>query len=423
MFAAASPNADLDALRKLLADNARQDFASHNYSKNHVSMTLTALYFLGGTRQGAKAVMEECVRYYTDVVVSDLAKSDVPVYGALMDFSVNIDTEADLWGKCVGDRSKFSVAARYLRDTFPQDGEGTEKRTWLAQYLSNAHIRTCLASSAFHGLIRIAYGLDCGSDVDVICGVATIITSAILPPAPLDGADFTAEVKTSLDSALEDSKLTGCDFYAGTKKGGVDGRVQVIWQQESFVKTLPRLDGDQLERVFWNLQDSALWLFDHYHDFSALHGVDGMVALRRVLDEVRGPIEPHVIGEMLSGFWAYFLAVALTLPDNKKRRNHRKLEDNGREVPETSEEELSKAGLMAIVVPVLETAHKFREEMPSTYWEHLVKLLYALFCIVYHARETAKMLPEKKHLAEHANQLERRCIALALREAKVSAVV
>jgi hypothetical protein len=418
MFAAASPNADLHSLHKQLLTNARQDFASHHYSKNHVSMTLTALYFLGGTQQAAKPVMEECVRYYTDVVIPDLAKSAVPSYGAPMDLSVNIDTEADLWGKCLGDRTKTSVAARYLRDTFPKDGDGTEKRTWLARYLSDPHIRTCLASAAFHGTIRIAYGLDCGCDEDVIFGLATIITNAVRPLAPLDGAVFTAEVSPSLKSAMDDSKLTGCDFTGARK--GIDGRVEMIWKQEAFVKTLPRLDGNQLDRVLLNMQDGVLSVFDEYHDFTALHGVTGTAALRRVLDEVRGVVGTDVIGEMLDGFWAYAMGASLTLPQNEKRRKRERAQQQDSkkyEVPKVDGDELNKAGLMGIVVPVLETAHKYREEMQSTNFEHLVKLVYALVYIVWRTRAAEELLSQE---ARQADQLERRCIALALREAEVS---
>jgi hypothetical protein len=135
-----------------------------------------------------------------------------------------------------------------------------------------------IAAAAFHGLIRLAYGIETGHNGEIAAGLATLcaryaplgISLGAAPEAASTGAGF---VRIS-------SALTGCNFTGQ----GIIGRMQAAAADLNFIASLSRLDLPPAG-LLRDLARLAIRLYWQTADFTVLHLVTTCHAARVVFGE------------------------------------------------------------------------------------------------------------------------------------------
>ncbi|MEO6105461.1 MAG: questin oxidase family protein [Cyclobacteriaceae bacterium] len=129
----------LETLNELLADNQQYELLNgFDVSRNHVAMTLIALYRLGATSEQMKV-------YY-----SGKKKNENP---SLVDENVNINEEN--WYQYLGTSASASTSyIRFFTGKIKAEGVENALKCYLPKLISG------VAAHAYHPLIRLAYGAE-----------------------------------------------------------------------------------------------------------------------------------------------------------------------------------------------------------------------------------------------------------------------
>ena len=257
-------HATLPVLFRLL--DANRGIASSGQFSNHLPMALAALYRLGA----GIAQLESFDRFYQKAESSDLsavakhAESPRPV-------------------------NRFSVLSLHFEQRVAHEGACAV----MAELFTNMPFAP--ATGAFHALIRIAHGLDVGHAGEIAAGLAAYIDGHMPlengPTRPATATGVAAQL-AKMSPMLSDIEVKG-DF--------IIRHLSTVANDARFAEalTMPPASADLLQE----LAHAAIALYATTQDFTALHLVTGLHAVRTVFDHL-----PVALGRsLLPAVWRAFV--------------------------------------------------------------------------------------------------------------------
>ncbi|MFZ6766260.1 questin oxidase family protein [Undibacterium sp. Di26W] len=238
-------------LRHLLDEN-RQFALVGRGTANHCPMALTALAAMGASAER----LEEFFDYWRD-------HYSLPAETPLQQIDY-----AD-FASCLGNRPVFSGLQTCFLHRIAERGSSEVVREVLAA------IPVAPATTAFHALIRLSYGLQSGHDAEIAAGLAALVV-----------ANFAIDIAMHdhLPAAsVADGFKQIADHMGGKKfeRRMIAERMAAVTKDSRFVKSLPATPVTaQL------LDDLAGWAIAAYWqtgDFTILHMVTGVHAIRQLI--------------------------------------------------------------------------------------------------------------------------------------------
>jgi hypothetical protein len=232
-------------------------YGEHDFS-DHLPMTVTALRELGA----APDRVEEFAKTYRKRLrrkKAGKATIDGPLLSARF-----------------GDPTVYPAALNYFREAIASEGRAQV----LGEHLPE--LADSIATAAFHGVIRVAYGLIAGSDVETAAGLAYWHSQA----TPVKFARSIGAANNDSQTLLED---VAAAFAKHRKKLRLDQ--PTISERIAEVFAHPQL-GSVLNRAaaadvpFEQIAAVALRIYLASEDFTALHCVTGVHATRIIAEHV-----------------------------------------------------------------------------------------------------------------------------------------
>lgn len=233
------------------------EYGEHGFA-DHLPMAATALRQLGAT--------EETVDAFAKKYVKQLRRKKVGVK--------TIDPL--LLSARIGDPTVYPLALNFFLDAIENEGRAEV----FAKYLPE--LTGSIATAAFHGVIRTAFGLIADENVEIAAGLAYWWSRA-----------ETVSFSISIGAANDDHETLLADVAAAFKRNkrklSLDG--PTISERMAEVFAHPRI-GAVLNRAaaanvsFDNIAATALRIFLATEDFTALHCVTGAHAARVLCEHV-----------------------------------------------------------------------------------------------------------------------------------------
>ena len=193
------------------------------------------------------------------------------------------------WHEALGKRQYESAVTAKFDDDLRRRG----KLALLGDVVP--HLTIGLASEAFHGLIRVAYAVDSGDDVDIAGALASWVTGfSELPGAP--AAKRFAVASDAFDAIAADDRL------AGTIEGrSIAGRISKVNALPAFDDYRSSIDQPALP----DLARIAAKIFISTADFTALHLVTACHAVR-ILEPF---LAPQALDVLATAMLASYVAI------------------------------------------------------------------------------------------------------------------
>lgn len=253
-------------LRRLLDDNRRFDLTNRG-TVNHLPMALYALARIGATDE---RLIEYFRRWETTRALPRI-ESERPV-------------EQDDWARHIGDPAMFSALWAYFAHRVAEQGAGKV----IGQVFPR--VSGGIAAAAFHGLIRLAYGIEADHAGEIGAGLATLCARY---------ADLGLSQRADVVDRVEEgfariaAQLSGAPF-AGQ---GITGRMAAATADPRFSAgfSLPSFGAEFIS----DFARIAIALYWQTSNFTVLHLVTGTHAARVLFEAY-----PHLAsGEALAAFW------------------------------------------------------------------------------------------------------------------------
>ncbi len=286
----------LKTLNELLKDNQEYELLNGiDVDRNHVSMTLIALYGLG-------AEPEQMKTYYSskEKNLSDSIKKDI------------IDINDENWQQFLSAPESRSYI-RFFIDKIDTKSVDSMLRTYLPKLISG------LAAHAYHPLIRLAYGIDIKNDKEVAFAMAYFASTYHQgPTAVIDGMPRNLSEtlnKLTCDESLKKVVLTGSNIIE---------RIGQIFSNKAFLDILEPLKLDEIDPMK-TVSGVMLKTFEKIHHFTLLHGITSCHAMRIILPFLSD--QKKAVTEYSYSLFAAYLTVLLM----KKEANNKPLPQNNTE--------------------------------------------------------------------------------------------
>lgn len=199
------------------------------------------------------------------------------------------------WRRAIGTGRRFADLCGYFERAVADAGVDDTVSAHLPALLPG------VGSAAFHGVIRLAYALDSGGPRRVAAGLAYLADQFRPLGAPTGAPARSADPRDLLADLRNDGRLRAVELSGwniGTRMGAVAA-------SPAFADVIDRLAVDGA--TGGALADAALLVYASTGDFTALHMVTGLHALRR--------LEPYA-GEgpvLLRYGWQALAAAYLTI--------------------------------------------------------------------------------------------------------------
>lgn len=240
----------LSVLNRLLDDNIRFDLAGRG-TVNHLPMALLALSRLGASDER----LAEFFRWWEENRA--LPRRDGPAI------------EGD-WCRHIGDTAAFAALSDRFRRGIAERGADTVVAAVFPA------VAPGVAAAAFHGLIRLAYGIDAGHQGEIAAGLAALVARCDDLGLDFAGTRPAAPVEAALGRLAD---ALGAAEFAGN---GISGRMQAAAADRRFraAFSLPPLAPGLLDAV----ARAAIALYWQTANFTVLHMVTATHAARIVFD-------------------------------------------------------------------------------------------------------------------------------------------
>ncbi len=263
-------------LHRLLDDNVEFDLTGRG-TVNHLPMALVALARLGAV----PSRLEAYARWWRE-------------NRALPRVDSGFHVGRGDWRAHLGERQAFDALSACFR-------------AWIADAGADAVLRAVfpaldggLAASAFHGVIRLAYGVEAGHDGEIAAGLA------MLGATHLDlGVGHGAKSPTpSVEVAL--AQLAAALAGRPTGRGTITARLRAVAADPDFAASLPTAPALPAEQL---LAQAAINLYHQTGDFTVLHMVTATHAAR-VLFTAQPPLAtPRALQTLWTAYGAAYAAV------------------------------------------------------------------------------------------------------------------
>ncbi|MES3022649.1 MAG: questin oxidase family protein [Pseudomonadota bacterium] len=272
------PDTNTEATLRQLLD-ANSYFALNGKgTTNHCPMALCALAGMGATVQQLKTFFDQWKHRYA------LA---APPLGRTI--------EAGNWRVCVGDASAFGACRAYFAGAIGNAGADAV----LIDVLSELPFAP--ASQAFHAVIRLAYGLDAQHSGEIAAGLAALVCTNL----PIETSD--AEIAPA--ASVREGLASLAHAFGGVSFEGpsITARLRAATCDSSLTGRFPPLPAGP--QVLDDMARVAIAAYMQTNDFTALHIVTGLHAVRRVLRRL-----PKAMAiERLPNVWAAVCASYLVI--------------------------------------------------------------------------------------------------------------
>lgn len=270
-------------LTKLLQDGQRFSPSYGGGLSNHLPMTLIALTALGGD----DAAREAHVQRY--------AKRLEPLHEA------DMHIDAARFDRYLGDWAAHAAYRKFFHQALAEHGTAATLAAWWPELAPG------IAAAGFHGLIRLAYGLEAANAPEIATGLA-YIASAHTPL--IDRASSIADGSAGLEQALAElrSAFSGNRIEAGL----IIEELRLATEEPAFFPhlKLPRLDSTQdCASVRADFARVSVRLYLAAPSFNSLHLVTGTHALETVMDKL--PAAMHT--RTLAHFWVAYCAAYVSI--------------------------------------------------------------------------------------------------------------
>lgn len=270
-------------LARLLDDGLRYAPSYGGGLSNHLPMTLVALAQLGAT----PAQLDAQVARYTKRL-EPLHEPDLTVDG--MHF--------DRW---LGDWAAHAAYRKFFRQSLDKQGIEATLAAWWPELAPG------IAAAGFHGLIRLAYGLEVKHFGEIAAGLAYIASGH----TPLiERASHVADGASDLEGALAELRSA----FAGNRieAGLIIEELRLATEEPAFFPhlKLPQLDTAQdCVAVRKDFAHVSVRLYLAAPSFNSLHLVTATHALETVLDHL--PASMHI--RTLAHYWVAFCAAYVSI--------------------------------------------------------------------------------------------------------------
>lgn len=235
-----------------LLDKNREFALNGRGTTNHCPMALTALAAMGAGPDRLRAFFEHWREQY-----------------ALPASALGPVVEYPYFAQYLGQRSSFRDLQECFAIRMTQRGAGEVVRDVLAT------IPFAPATTAFHALIRLAYGLQTEHVYEMATGLAALVAANFAIEIDMDGRVAAASVAAGFESL---STAMAGKIYPGRM---IVEKMQAVINDELFQENFPAMpDSEDL------LDELALWAISAYwqtRDFTILHMVTGVNAARQLL--------------------------------------------------------------------------------------------------------------------------------------------
>ncbi len=270
-------------LARLLEDGQRFSPSYGGGLSNHLPMTLIALTALGGDDAAREAHSQ---RY---------AKRLEPLH------EPELQITAARFDHFLGDWSAHAAYRKFFTQALQEHGPDATLAAWWPELAPG------IAAAGFHGLIRLAYGLEAESPQEIATGLA-YIASAHTPL--IDRASSVADGSAGLEEALATLRTA----FAGNRieAGLIIEELRLATEEAAFFPhlKLPQLESAQdCGTVRSGLARVSVRLYLAAPSFNSLHLVTGTHALETVLDQL--PAAMHT--RTLAHFWVAFCAAYVSI--------------------------------------------------------------------------------------------------------------
>ncbi len=246
---------------------------------NHCPMALCALAAMGASSERLQAFFDQWQRLYS--VAAPIERIEV--------------TSAS-WPGLLGSAAAFPS----LRDFFSQRIVRSSADAVLAEVLTK--IPFAPATGAFHAVIRLAYGLEAHHPGEIASGLAALVSEnlSIGPQA------VQREPATSVESGLEriSTKFQGKVF---PKRSFITAQLREVASDQDFQSALQ--GAPVAQELFDSLAQVAIALYWQKPDFTTLHMVTGMDAVRRVAERLPSAMRDALRRDTWSAFCATYVAI------------------------------------------------------------------------------------------------------------------
>jgi hypothetical protein len=264
-------------LQQLLDANRRFALSAKG-TTNHCPMALVALAKMGASAQRLQGFFDMWEEKYA----LPAAKIGAPV-------------ARDEWQLALGQAERFEALQQCLLAWIEQDGV----QAVLTEVLSK--IPFAPGTSAFHALIRLAYGLEAQHHREIAAGLACLI-SRNLPIA----VDFAT--RPMLESARQgldrlSQAMAGGDFSGGS----IVTSLRAVAADPRFIPALAAVPFTP--RIFKEMAALAIELYWQSKNFTVLHMVTGMHAARVLFAH----LPPDLVTRLMPELWAAFCAAYVSV--------------------------------------------------------------------------------------------------------------
>jgi len=238
-------------LRHLLDEN-RQFALGGRGTTNHCPMALTALAAMGASAERLEDFFDYWYTHYS--LPAEVSPHEIDY----ADFA-----------SCLGKRPMFASLQTCFQQRITQRGISEIVREVLAT------IPVAPATSAFHALIRLSYGLQSGHDAEIAAGLAALVVTNFSIDIPV-----TDHLPAS---SIPDGFKQIADCMGGKKFGGrmITEKMAAVINDRQFIQVLSAMPvTPQL------LDELARWAIAAYWqtgDFTILHMVTGVHAIRQLI--------------------------------------------------------------------------------------------------------------------------------------------
>lgn len=233
------------------------EYGEHEFS-DHLPMAVTALRELGATEKRIDAFAKKYVKSLRRRKVG--AKTIDPL----------------LLSARIGDSAVYPLALNFFLDAIESDGRAEVFARHLPELINS------IATAAFHGVIRTAFGLIADEDVEIAAGLAYWWSRA-----------ETVSFSISIGAANNDHETLLADVAAAFKRDKrklaldqptISERIAEVFAQPRIGAVLNRAAAADVS--FDNIAATALRIYLATGDFTALHCVTGAHAARVLSEHV-----------------------------------------------------------------------------------------------------------------------------------------
>lgn len=245
---------------------------------NHCPMALVALARMGASDERLDAFFEHWALKY-----------------AIVETQAGAATVDGDWLAHLGNAAAFSALQRHFSASIAEKGAVAVMR----DVISRAPFAP--ATGAFHAIIRLAYGIEAGHGGEVAAGLAAYV--AINLPIHLDGNGGQAALSVDDGLAGLSAQFSGSSWESYS----ITGQLKAIAADPEFREALQMPPA--VPRLLDDMARAAIELYWQKADFTVLHMVTGVHAIRILLAQL-----PETLGhQLLASTWPAFCAAYVSV--------------------------------------------------------------------------------------------------------------